>query len=233
MVKLCSKCKVEKNIEDFYTDKRNKTGLTSCCKVCKIERNRLYRKTEEGKKSLQKYLKSIKHKKCNQKYDRSINGKKTRAEYEQTEKCKKYRKEYRQTENGKEVQRKSRSTEHYKEYQREYKRGECKNDLSARLAYRLRSRIYNALNGRGEKSLKTIELIGCSIETLKEHLEKQFIEGMTWENWGKGKGKWNIDHIVPCASFELANIEEQKKCFHYTNQQPLWEEENLRKHSNV
>jgi hypothetical protein len=52
---------------------------------------------------------------------------------------------------------------------------------------------------------------------------------MTWENNGKEKGCWQLDHIKPCASFNLLNEEEQKKCFHYTNYQPLWMEENLQK----
>lgn len=52
---------------------------------------------------------------------------------------------------------------------------------------------------------------------------------MNWDNHGRGKGKWNIDHIYPCASFDLNKESEQKKCFNYTNLQPLWSEENLKK----
>ncbi len=59
----------------------------------------------------------------------------------------------------------------------------------------------------------------------REHLEKQFKEGMTWEN--HGLYGWHIDHIIPCASFDLTDLEQQKKCFHYTNLQPLWAKENL------
>lgn len=61
---------------------------------------------------------------------------------------------------------------------------------------------------------------------------------MTWENhgngWnGKGMQEWHIDHIIPCVSFNLRKIEEQIKCFHYTNLQPLWAKENLEKHNNI
>lgn len=70
---------------------------------------------------------------------------------------------------------------------------------------------------------QTIKLIGCSIEQLKQHLEKQFKLGMSWFNYGK----WHVDHIKPCASFDLTDIEQQKQCFNYTNLQPLWAEENL------
>jgi hypothetical protein len=68
-------------------------------------------------------------------------------------------------------------------------------------------------------------LLGCSIIEFRQHLEKQFVNGMKWENYGE----WHIDHIIPCSSFDLSKIDEQKKCFHYTNQQPLWKIDNLRK----
>ena len=49
---------------------------------------------------------------------------------------------------------------------------------------------------------------------------------MSWNNYGK----WHVDHIRPCIDFDLSKPEEQQKCFHYTNLQPLWAEENMRKH---
>jgi hypothetical protein len=52
---------------------------------------------------------------------------------------------------------------------------------------------------------------------------------MNWKNYGKGEGKWNIDHILPCASFDLTQESEQHRCFHYNNLQPLWEIDNLKK----
>lgn len=79
-----------------------------------------------------------------------------------------------------------------------------------------------------KKSSKTTELIGCSPSELKAHLEKQFDSKMTWENYGP---YWHVDHIKPCASFDLSKPEEQRKCFHYTNLRPLEAKENLRKGS--
>ena len=72
-----------------------------------------------------------------------------------------------------------------------------------------------------------MKLIGCSIESLKNYLEKQFKKDMTWHN--HGLYGWHIDHIRPCISFDLIKKSEQKKCFHYTNLQPLWAKENLSK----
>ena len=71
----------------------------------------------------------------------------------------------------------------------------------------------------------TIKLLGCNINELRFYLEGKFIDGMSWDNYGE----WHIDHIRPCASFDLTDPEQQKKCFHYTNLQPLWAEDNLSK----
>ena len=81
------------------------------------------------------------------------------------------------------------------------------------------------------KTSKSLELLGSTIQEAREHLEKQFKEGMTWDNHGH-KG-WHIDHIIPCASFDLTDPEQQKKCFHYTNLQPLWAKENISKGSKI
>ena len=92
----------------------------------------------------------------------------------------------------------------------------------------LRSRLGSALkNQNARKSQHTLDLIGCSIPFLLGYLEAKFTSGMTWEN----HGKWHIDHIKPCASFNLLDKEEQQKCFYYTNLQPLWAVENLQKGS--
>lgn len=71
-----------------------------------------------------------------------------------------------------------------------------------------------------------MELVGCAIPFLRGYLEAKFKVGMSWSNHGAG---WHIDHIKPCASFNLLDEKEQKKCFHYKNLQPLWAEENLSK----
>lgn len=92
----------------------------------------------------------------------------------------------------------------------------------------LRRRILNCIKrARGKKDKGTLELTGCSIERLIEHLESQFTSGMTWDNRGKERGKWHIDHIKPCNLFDLAEESEQKLCFHYTNLRPLWSEDNM------
>ena len=90
----------------------------------------------------------------------------------------------------------------------------------------LRKRMNLAIRNNSKAS-NTVSLLGCSIEAVKVHLQTQFSEGMTWEN--HGFHGWHIDHIRPCASFDLSDPEQQKQCFHYTNLQPLWAVDNIRK----
>ena len=84
------------------------------------------------------------------------------------------------------------------------------------------SRIYSAL--KSDKSEHSIEYLGCPIEELKEHIENQFTEGMTWENYGE----WHIDHIIP-IKYENPTLEESAERLHWTNTQPLWASENIAK----
>jgi len=101
-----------------------------------------------------------------------------------------------------------------------------KTNINYKLRHNISNRIIIALRtGESYKSIKTLELIGCSIKQLRIHLEGLFKEGMNWENYGK----WEIDHIKPCCMFNLSKTEEQKKCFNFNNLQPLWKEENLKK----
>lgn len=102
------------------------------------------------------------------------------------------------------------------------------NDSDFRLEKNLRSRVRTAIK-KGYKSARTLELVGASIPEVRLHIEKQFVEGMTWENYHYDV--WHIDHIRPLSSFDLSDPEEQKKAFHYTNLQPLWAKDNLTKHA--
>jgi hypothetical protein len=100
-------------------------------------------------------------------------------------------------------------------------------NIRYRLSHILRTRIGKALK-RNSKSETTIKLLGCNVGFLKNHLEKKFKRGMSWSNYGK----WHVDHIKPCASFDMSKVSEQRKCFNYTNLQPLWAIDNIRKGKN-
>ena len=128
----------------------------------------------------------------------------------------------------KEIQSSPEAKEKYNLSMRSYYRSKIKNDPHRYLGQRLRNRVSCALRRKSlKKCYKTHDLIGCETEFLKKHLESKFLPGMTWNNYGKNG--WHIDHVRPCATFDLSDPEQQKKCFHYTNLQPLWEQDNLTK----
>jgi len=111
----------------------------------------------------------------------------------------------------------------------EYERKRLQTDMNWVLKKRLRNRLRQALKGIS-KSKSTMELLGVPhMDFLKTWIECKFKEGMTWEN----RHLWHIDHIIPCSSFDLTKPEEQAKCFHYTNLQPLWASENLSKGNRI
>ena len=104
-----------------------------------------------------------------------------------------------------------------------YQNNRTKVDPAFKLLKNMRSRLYHAVKrSQTVKSARTMKLVGCTPIFLKEYLEKKFKPGMTWENYGK----WYVDHIKPCCQFNLESPEEQQACFHYSNLQPLWAEEN-------
>jgi hypothetical protein len=105
-------------------------------------------------------------------------------------------------------------------------------NINFRIATRMRTLIFVSLRKRGVcKSGKTNSLLGCTIPELRQHLESKFLPGMTWGN--HSRNGWHIDHIRPCASFDLSDPEQQKTCFHYTNLQPLWAKDNMRKSNKI
>ena len=97
----------------------------------------------------------------------------------------------------------------------EYNSTRKETDINFKLLCNLRSRLWSILKiQKTNKSASTIKLTGCTIEELKNYIQSKFLNGMAWDNYGSGKDKWSIDHLIPCASFDLSNPEEQKKCFH-------------------
>lgn len=114
-------------------------------------------------------------------------------------------------------------------YQKERK----STDINFRLISNMRTAVYLKLTRKYKTNanLRTFDLIGCSIEELKQNLELKFKNGMTWDNYGiRG---WHVDHIYPVSKFNLSDINEAKKAFHYTNLQPLWWRDNISKGNKI
>ncbi len=223
MKKRCSKCKVEKSFEDFYADKRSKDGLNSCCKKCHYAGTRLSKIANRDRTNISQrkaYHKNPERfiaysKKYHSKHKTSFSEYNKRWKKENKEKVIEYQRVYRK-EHREAISRKTNL----------YVKERRKTDIAFRLKQILRTRLGHALNGK-LKHGSTIDLLGCSTKELQRHLEEQWVDGMNWDNYGT-KG-WHIDHIIPCCQFDLSNPEDQKRCFHFSNLQPLWWNDNLRK----
>ena len=240
MVKVCSKCKVEKPLTEFYKRNDNKSGFRNDCKDCLSKRKKKYYKEnkKEHQKRGQKYyqlnkdeikLRTKKWRENNNEYykesmkkyfknnkERLLKENKKRYELNKEkilEKCKEYRKANKQK---------------YKEYSKEYQKQRRKKDQLFKLKSNLRTRTSQAFRNKGySKNTKTQDMLGVDWEVAKQHIERQFKKGMSWDNYGE----WHIDHIIPLAS---ANTPERlKKLCHYTNLQPMWAVDNLIKSDSI
>lgn len=119
-----------------------------------------------------------------------------------------------------------------KVHQKLHKKKRLLVDVGFLILERMRVRLVKALRGV-ISDLSTRELLGCSTDELRAWLQSQFRPGMTWDNYGNAPGKWQVDHRVPCASFNLRDPNQLRACFSYRNLQPLWYEENRRKGAKI
>jgi len=151
------------------------------------------------------YLKTEEGKKTRKKYAQSLKGIEARKRYSRTEKFKSNLKRYENSEKGKFMRN---------------------SNIHRVLASKLRIRMNMALKGKNKVG-SAVRDLGCSMSEFKIYLESKFQPGMIWEN--HGLQGWHLDHIKPLASFDLTNREEFLKAAHYTNLQPLWSRDNIKK----
>ena len=118
--------------------------------------------------------------------------------------------------------------EKLRKYRNEWQNNKRKNNPMYRLNINISRDINRSLKDN-KKGRHWEDLIGYTLDDIKRHLESQFTEGMTWDNYGKNG--WWIDHVIPCVAFDLTKIKEQRKCFNYKNLQPLWWRDNIVKNS--
>ena len=225
--KICIKSEIEKPNLEYHKSTRNKTGTKNTCRTCcyQYEKNHIEKAREYKKKNAYKYRDRV------NKYAR---------EYTKTEKARQYRK----SKKIKDYFRAYTTTQEYRDKKNQYRidnydliRGrerireiEYNKRPEVRIKRALRARLLVILKrGEGSKSCKMVELVGCTMPFLREYLESLWREGMSWDNYGFGRECWVMDHIIPCDRFDLTDKDEQKRCFNYTNIQPLWWDENASK----
>lgn len=202
--KICTDCLINKDITEFNKNKNREDGLQTSCRDC----NKIYKKKYYLENKERVLEKSKKY------YDDNRNKILERVAIwaeKNIDKTKNYKKNY--VEKNRDLINKRMS-------------GRKKNEPILKLKMLYRSKLNKILGSHKES---TFELIGCSPNHLKEHLEKQFKNGMSWDN--HGLYGWHIDHIIPLSSAKTT--EEMKKLCHFTNLQPLWALENIRKRNKL
>ena len=197
--KFCHKCATSLPHSSFYTNSARKDGLQTYCKSCMANTN------------ASSY---VKHKK---------ESNKKNLEYQRTsEKSKMYKRKWAKNKYDTDPAHREKIIKNAVETERK----RLKTDMEFKLKKNLRGRFRDSLKRKKtNKSCSVIDLIGCSIYQLECHIEKKFEEYMNWSNYGN----WHIDHIIPCNAFDLNNEFEKRACFHYTNLQPIWASDNIKK----
>jgi len=237
-MKNCKRCNSVKAVCDFGKNKKNKDGLSIYCKECERSRGQEYRKKnpnykissktwrinnpEKYKETIKKYLDANPHMTSTER------SKKYRLNEEFREKEKNRIKEY--TEKNREKLKIYRQ-KYYKENKTllrkkndEYKIVRLKNDGFYRMKKNLRDRIRDFLITEN-RSVRTKQIVGLDSKQFKSYIQQMFSEGMTWDNYGL----WHLDHIKPLSLAKTP--EEALELNHYTNLQPLWAQDNLKKNN--
>lgn len=242
-MKKCSKCKIKKELIDFYKKKSSKDGLRSECKECILNKCKVYyqdnkderldyyyNNREEILEKSKVYYQDNKDKiserdKRNYYENKERENKRAKIYYFENKDIISERKKIRYSENTeKERKRISLYRKNNKDRINEKIRLRKQNDPLYKAKMAIRSTISCSIrNQEYKKNGRTYEILGCSYEDFKSYIEHQFTEGMSWENYGE----WHLDHKTPISWSETEKqVYELNK---YTNFQPLWATDNLSK----
>lgn len=215
-MKICNTCQIKKELTEFllktYVSKKfgERTTTTNKCKKCTTARQ------IERRKENPELAKKV-NQRAKEQYQKNKELHKRRS--------KEWHKNHPEKRRGYVKKHMSKPENKIKRNIRQSKR--MANDQNFKIRSTAAQRIRQAIKRQnGKKSSKTMKLIGCTIQFLISYLESKWLPGMSWSNYGNNSLDWHIDHIIPCASFDLTNPEEQKICFHYSNMQPLWKTDN-------
>ena len=236
-MKICKKCGLDKLFDDYGDNRKNVDGKAIYCKECERLRGIEYRKKnsekvkesskkwrnnniENYKKTIEKYLEKNPHMVSKER----IKIYRQDEEFKKKENLKK--KEY-YRDNIEQEREKSKKYYHdnkqvIRKKNNDWKNNKRKNDGFYRMKINLRHRLRDYLFGES-KSKRTKDIIGLDKMEFKSYVENKFHDGMTWDNYGK----WHLDHIKPLC--QAKDNDEALLLNHYTNLQPLWAEDNLRK----
>lgn len=241
--RVCNRCNTFKIWENFWKDNRDPHGYGAACKNCANKdrtASRDLKRTYPKKITVTKSPEEIRLRKSE--YAKAYREahkekqKETIRIYREAnkEKLKKYFKE-RAARDKEKISAYNRSRRHLESFRlavNKRRRDRLKTDPIFRFKTTLRNRLRLGFKARGlSKERRTIEYLGMSYPQLRDYIQDKFLPGMTWDNYGSGAGKWNLDHILPLSMAETQD--DLLRLCHYTNLQPLWHMDNLIKGNRV
>ena len=206
-VKTCTKCGETKPNAEFYLDTR-RGGYRPRCKNCSSEDAATYRAKNASA-----------HKAYNDKWyseNKARRNKKAREWQKQNpEMVKSYQEKWLDN-NADRARQQHRKADSKK---RSTPKGRLENNIKAG--------VHRGLTKGSKNGRRTFSLLGYTIEDLRQHLEKQFAPGMTWENYGQ----WHVDHIIPLAAhnYETPDHVDFSRAWALKNLRPMWAKDNVSK----
>lgn len=260
VLKACTRCHRVLFPNDYYNSHDHRSGKESQCKECTDRKNKLYSKTEKGKEVIKgitkrhnatdrrkqyirEHTQSDKFKDTQKAYRSSAQYRETLKRYCNTPKYKEKRKAEKVVIRRRVLGAKYRQSDKYKERlksdgYREKARGYRKKREMMFPGEKLRSSMSRSVNyalSGNKKGRKWENLVGYKLQDLMTHLEKQFLDGMNWNNYGIGKGKWVVDHIIPQSVFGYVNSDDLdfQRCWSLENLRPMWGVDNTIKGAKI
>lgn len=228
MNKKCNKCKLDKNITQFYKDRNLKSGFRGRCKKCvrDFDMKRIYKHTN-----------NLTHRICN-----TCNLNKNISNYHKNKRgkdgyfptCKLCQNEKRRYK--RKNPKKTNYDDIYDKYKKyivkqnrlNYKKKNVYTNVQLKIRKSIQRRLLYAIKNNIETS-SINKYLDCSISYFKKWIESQFTDNMSWSNYGE----WQYDHVKPCAFYDLTIDEELYKCFNWKNYQPLMKQDNYIKNNKI
>lgn len=255
LLKKCSACGIEKELSEYYSDKRASDGKRTECKTCFNIRTQNYRATSFARQRLKELRKRPEAKRKVKEYNAKPESRERIKKYQATDHAKQLRVKRQNTpefkQKCKEYDQKRRLNGYYEQphikknrdiyfakqdvvnLRNKRRKNKRESDPKFKLRCNISSSIWQSLKrNKASKSNCTWEkLVGYSLKQLKQHLEKQFTGGMSWNNYGE----WHIDHKLPVVFFNFSNPfqTEFKRCWALSNLQPMWALENKKKNAKI
>lgn len=247
--KICTKCGAEKLTSEYYPKKRGRYGVSAVCKVCDLAKSKARRDREREahyKEHPEDRPRSVpngykhcaacdtdKTLDCFYNLATARDGKQTFCKECQIRYMKDLRardpRKFQDIRNARNKRYRAEDPEGSRQKANKYEAERRRDFPNVRIAKYLRNRLNRFIHDKHGHTFD--ERLGCTADELKIHLESQFQEGMSWDNYGFTG--WHIDHIMPISTFDLTKEDEMLRCCHYSNLQPLWAKDNLSKGAKI